>query len=102
MQSAKSKLKKCVEEYSSLYPEEFSQFLQYMVMRRDEVAEEEFASVKGSSMRGLFEMPEVLHNLIVSRLDNDELEWLKSGGANKKEGGRWFQRTFPAFSYTKK
>lgn len=97
MHSAKAKIKKSVEDYIKLQPEEYRVFRMSMEDRKSDLTDERFGVAKGSEMRVLFEMPETLHKMIVNQLDIEELEWFKAGGADRKEGGRWFAVNFPAF-----
>ncbi len=60
---------------------------------------DEFASVEGMfEGRGLYEISETLHGMLSSRLNEEDMTWLKAGGLNKKQGGRWFAKTFPQFA----
>jgi hypothetical protein len=99
MQSAKAKIKKIVETYIKLSPEEVAVFKQYMQQRRGGMVDDRFGLTEGSKdMRALIELPVALHEMITNGLAADELEWFKSGGASKNEGSRWFAKTFPLFT----
>jgi hypothetical protein len=89
-----------VEVYKQLFPEEYKQACEAVIMLR-QVQEDEFASVKGdhsgiSPDRILHEIPEKLYMSFVQTLSAEELTYWKS-----KEGGRWFCKEFPQFSLTK-
>jgi hypothetical protein len=66
---------------------------------RQTLSDEKFGQAKdsGNEMRALFEMPVSLHEIIVKNLSEDELDWFKAGGTDRKEGGRWFAQNFPTF-----
>lgn len=62
---------------------------------------DEFASAKKKGApytRALYEIPVDLQEMLIMGLESDEMEWLKSGGANHKEGGRWFAKKFKEFA----
>lgn len=82
-----------------LQPEEYAQFKDAMVGIRHTLADERFGQAvhSGNEMRALYEMPATLHEIITNSLSVEELTWFKEGGANKKEGARWFAQNFPAF-----
>lgn len=65
---------------------------------------DEFASARlqGSEMRALFEIPVELSEMLIMGLSEDEMEWFKAGGADRKEGARWFAQTFKAFTLPEK
>ena len=99
MDTAKIKIKECVELYIRLMPEEYKAFLEQMVQVRRQLLDDKFGQAlgQGTEMRALFEMPESLHHLLTTKLTLEELQWLKEGGTDKKAGARWFAKTFPAF-----
>lgn len=99
MQTAKDKITQAVDIYIAANPEEFAVFQEAMVKARESLADERFGEAKDTQnrMRALFEMPVALHELIHNTLSEEETAWFKEGGANKREGARWFARTFPAF-----
>lgn len=98
MQSAKTKLKKIVQTYIELNPEEMHVFKEYMEKRRDAMTDDKFGRTQEShNVRALVEIPVALHDMIIKGLDEDETEWFKSGGAAKNEGNRWFATQFPVF-----
>lgn len=99
MQSAKIKIKKVVEDYIRLWPEEFSIFKSMMTDKRGLLQDKDFATVEASSMRALFDMPATMHQMLVNSLTEEEMKWFKAGGTEGHDGGRWFARNFPAFTY---
>lgn len=89
-----------VEGYKKLFPQEYKQVCEAVIMQR-QIQADEFARVKGehagpSLQRLLHEIPEKLYMSFVKELDGQELNYWKS-----LEGGRWFAKTFPQFSLTK-
>lgn len=97
MLTAQTKITKCVEDYIALQPDEYERFKLQIASARGGLADETFGTAAHSSLRALFEMPEVLHEMIVNQLTVEELTWFKEGGSNRKEGADWFARTFPVF-----
>ena len=99
MQSAKTKITECVKEYIKLMPDEYAAFLTIVADKKSNLIDAKFGLAKDSAneMRALFEMPSTLHDMIIMKLDEEETEWFKAGGANKKAGARWFAENFPAF-----
>lgn len=104
MPTAKHKIKIVVQEYKKLFPIEYS-IVCDMVKQKRELTMNEFNHIEGTDteMRGLFEIDEVLNNLIVRALDSEELNWFKMGTqTSRNQGGRWFAKTFPQFALAKK
>lgn len=100
MQSAKAHIRAIVENYIRLYPEDFAIVKKGIEMQRG-LHLDEFASAKlagSSDMRGLFEIPVDLSEMLITGLSEEEMEWFKAGGASRKEGARWFAKTFKAFA----
>ena len=99
MNSAKSHIKEIVKLYVKLNPQEFEDFKKGIEMMR-QLKHDDYASASSMGSkhtRALFEMPVSLHEMLINNLSEDELEWFKAGGPNRKDGGLWFARTFPAF-----
>lgn len=92
MNSAKKRLTNIVEAYTKDFPEEFEMVRKAVEMKR-RMTRDEFATVEGSSMRGLYEISETLQQLIIMGLEEEELLWLKT-----IPGGRWFATKFPVFA----
>ena len=99
MKEAKAHIREIVRLYITLNPGEFSDFKKGIEMMRalkhDDYASA--ASMGSKDTRALFEMPVTLHEMLVNNLTEEELEWFKAGGPNRKDGGLWFARTFPVF-----
>lgn len=100
MQQAKDHITKIVEEYIKMFPEDFVTFKKGMEMQRTMLKDEKYGEADGteSGMRALFEMPVDLSEMLIMQLIEEEMEWFKAGGANRKEGGRWFATNFPVFA----
>lgn len=98
MQLAKKHIKQIVEKYIRLYPDEYEAFKQGMVAVRA-VPKDDFATLDGSKYsRALYEMPEVLHTMLIKDLPDEEMLWLKTGvPSNRNQGGHWFAKTFKEF-----
>ena len=97
MQVAKKHITEIVNNYIRLYPDDFQTVKEGIAMQRG-LHLDEFARSKGSDMRGLYEIPQELHEMLIMGLEPEEMNWLKAGGTDRKEGGRWFARTFKAFA----
>lgn len=99
MPIAKKHIEQIVRNYIRLYPKDYEIVKKGIEMQRG-LYLDDFASAKHSgsaTTRALYEIPERLHEMLVMGLEEEEMVWLKSGGASHKEGGRWFAKTFPAF-----
>lgn len=95
--SSKKAIRKVVDDYVKLFPEEFEAFRNGMVALRATV-HDKFAKLQGTEYtRALYEMPETLSTMLITNLEEEDMVWLKSGGKNGKEGGLWFARTFKDF-----
>jgi hypothetical protein len=93
----KERIKSLVNEYIKLFPEEYIAFCKGTEALR-QMAGNKFALLEGSKdTRILYEMPETLHTILTQQLTVEELHWLKAGGKNGHDGGRWFAKTFPTF-----
>lgn len=99
MLTAQKHIRQVVETYIKLYPEEFEIVKEGIKMQRG-LHLDEFASAKGtgSDMRALFEIPVTLSEMLITDLSEEEMEWFKAGGRDRKEGGRWFAKTFTDFA----
>lgn len=100
METAKTHIKEIVDIYIKLRPEDYALVIEGIRMQKglhlDEFAT---ASLAGSeTTRGLFEIPVELSEMLITGLSEEEMEWFKAGGANRKEGGRWFAQTFKEFA----
>lgn len=99
MQSAKDHVTQIVEEYIKLFPSDFELFKDGVKRVRQTLKDEKWGTAEGtgSDMRALFEMPVDLSEMLIMQLSEEEMEWFKAGGADRKEGARWFVKNFPAF-----
>lgn len=100
--SSKKAIKTVVEEYIKLFPEEFDTFKTGMTGLRH-MTRDDLASLYGSDYsRALYEMPETLSTMLITRLPEEAMVWLKAGGRDGKAGGLWFARTFKDFAIPNK
>lgn len=100
MQNAKTHITQIVKAYIELFPDDFQTVKDGIALTRNNYLDE-YASAKlnGSpDMRALFEIPVDLSEMLIMQLTEEEMEWFKAGGADRKEGGRWFAKNFPAFA----
>lgn len=104
MESAKTHIKKIVEDYIKLYPGDYKIVKEGIEMQRKMLLDSEYgqASNTGSEMRALFEIPADLSEMFIMRLTEEEMEWFKAGGPDRKQGGRWFAKTFKEFALPQK
>ncbi len=104
MQQAKDHIKQIVENYIRLYPEDYVTVKKGIEMQRQTLIDDEFgvAEGTGSDMRALFEIPVDLSEMFIMGLTEEEMEWFKAGGAERKDGARWFARTFKEFALPQK
>lgn len=98
MQQAKVHIKKIVEDYIKLFPEDYETVKKGVQMQREALIDEKYGTGVGSEMRALFEIPVDLSEMFIMNLTEEEMEWFKAGGVDRKEGGRWFARTFKEFA----
>lgn len=96
-QHAQKRIKNIVQLYKQMFPQEYKQACEAVIMLR-KMQEDEFATVKGehagvSAQRALMETPEKLYMSLANELDGEELLYFKS-----VEGARWFIKVFPEFS----
>lgn len=104
MQQAKDHITQIVEEYIRLFPEDYATVVDGIKMTRNTYADD-YASAKANGspdMRALFEIPVDLSEMLIMQLSEEEMEWFKAGGADRKAGGRWFAKSFPEFSLPNK
>lgn len=99
MQQAKDHIRQIVKTYIELYPSDYELFKDAVVHMRGLLQDEKFGTAKdmGSDMRALFEMPVDLSEMLIMQLTEEEMEWFKAGGADRKQGARWFAKAFPTF-----
>ncbi len=102
MKEAKTAIRKTVTDYKTLFPDEYVALKKAVEFKRN-LTRDEYASVDGwFEGRGLYEISETLFHMLVSALTEEEMLWLKRGGLNGKEGGRWFAREYPEFALPNK
>lgn len=98
MQETKQRIKKVVEDYIKMFPDEYAIAIRGTEALR-QMTTDEFASIDGIYYgRALYEIPETLHSMLANNLPEEDIRWLKEGGADRKQGGRWFAKTFPVFA----
>jgi len=100
MQQAKERIKQIVEAYINLFPEDYATVCDGIKLTRNTYADD-FASAKkhgAPDMRALFEIPVDLSEMFIMQLSEEEMEWFKAGGSDRKAGGRWFAKTFKEFA----
>lgn len=92
----KKAITQIVRDYIKLAPKEY-QAIKTLVAQKRADAKTKFGEMEGSDteMRSMVEIPETLHAMFKTKLDEDTLKWLRD-----KEGLRWFTRTFKEFSRT--
>ena len=99
MKEAKKHITDIVKLYVKLNPQEFEDFKKGVEMMR-QMKYDDYASAANmgsKDTRALFEMPVTLSEMLINNLTEDEIEWFKAGGFDRKQGALWFARTFPAF-----
>lgn len=96
-QQTKLVISALVQDYVTIFPEEFLAFKNGIRDKRDN-ALTKYAETPGSEtfIRELGEYPTTLYNLFLTRLSFEQMEWLKS-----KKGAIWFFKKYPAFSVAK-
>lgn len=97
-ETTKNKIRGVVQLYVSLYPKEYQEFLKAIRIKKAN-QKDEYARVKGSDAieRLLYEIPEVLFNLLLIKLEVGEQEELEA-----LEGATWFAKTFKQFRIPEK
>lgn len=100
MESAKKHIKEIVRNYIRLYPGDYEIVKEGVKMQKGLLLDTKFGVAKGqgSEMRALFEIPADLSEMFIMGLEPEEMEWFKAGGADRKEGGRWFAKEFKEFA----
>lgn len=95
----KDKIKSIVKMYIEVFSDEFELFKMSLRDKKNNLRDKQFATVKDmdSIQRALYEIPETLHNLLFNRLEEEELNELRT-----KEGGLWFAKTFKDFRISEK
>lgn len=91
----KKKIEDTVTLYTKLYPQEFKASIDQLNKKRWVLEDSSFATIgKGDGLvqRQLFEIPETLFDMIINKLDLDELKQFKG-----QKGSRWFAKRFKEF-----
>lgn len=104
MEIAKTRIREIVGNYKRLYPQDYTTVVEGIQMQRKLLLDDEFGRAKGSGsdMRALFEIPVDLSEMLIMGLEPEEMEWFKAGGTDRKQGARWFARTFKEFTLPSK
>lgn len=82
--------------YREQHSAEYKAAAEEIAIRRSMLAND-FATMAGGDMRGIHEMPDTLHELLIAGLSLESLQWFKT-----TEGARWFAKTFPEWSLPQK
>lgn len=95
MEDTKLKIERIVSDYERLFVEEFQNFKDQMITKKDRMTEKFGVIMKGDDFitRVLYEVPETLDFCIKQALAEDEMSWLQT-----KTAARWFARRFPEFA----
>lgn len=104
MQNAKAHITQIVNDYRRLFPEDYKTVCEGIALQRSLLLDDEFgvAQGTGSEMRALFEIPVDLSEMLIMQLSEEEMEWFKAGGGDRKQGARWFAKEFKEFTLPKK
>lgn len=92
MQFTKKHIREIVARYIRENPEEFK-IVKDGIQMKHQLTHDEYASLEGSEMRALFEIPETLSVMFTTELDEEETIWFKT-----KQGAFWFAKTFKVFA----
>jgi len=95
----KQKVKSIVKQYKTLFPNEYDYVVDLVMDKKQQNALSNNATGKIDGQvleRALCEYPETLSNMIISKLDSEELKWFHS-----REGANWFAQTFKEFNVVK-
>jgi len=97
MTSAKHKIQRIVTQYKIIFADEYRDFLTKETNNIDK-----FASVEGDGaiQRAMWDMPETLYNLIIGKLEPEELKWFNQKGSNG--GQRFIMKQFKEFKVPEK
>lgn len=89
-----------VKDYMKMFPEEYNSVLKAIKIQKNSL-KTELAEIKGSHgiTRALYTIPEKLHEMISTKLNNEEDELAKF---KELDSARWFATKFPMFNITKK
>lgn len=94
----KSKVETITVGYMELFKDEYKLVCAQLEGEREK-NKDKFASVAHDRtiQRKLYEIPETLHNMIISQVTKEELLLMKEG-ENGKDFARWFATRFPEFA----
>jgi hypothetical protein len=98
--ATKKHIEAIVKNYIRLFPEDYHIVIKGIQMQKG-LHLDEFASAKKKGApytRALFEIPVELHEMLITGLEEEEMEWFKAGGRSRKEGALWFTKKFPEFA----
>lgn len=107
MKTAKKKIKQCVTKYKRVFPEEYKGLVDLLSDKRGqmEIDDNDWAELKKADAveRHIFDIPHTLYTSFVSKLDEDEMDWLyaREDYLGDFTGLRWFITTYPEFRVTK-
>lgn len=85
MDSAKERLKECVNNYTKIFAEEFKAF-------KSQPQATSYSAEMDTVEYKVAEYPENLYMLIVKSLSDEEMKWFGT-----KKGIQWFVKSFPVF-----
>ncbi len=92
MHFTKKHIQEIVGQYIKENQEEF-EIVKKGIQLKHSLTKDDLASIENSEMRGLYEIPETLSNMLLLELEEEELLWLKT-----KQGGFWFAKEFKVFA----
>lgn len=100
MISVKSRMRvsTAVRDYIGMFPDEYRDVLRSIKIQRKNL-KTDLAELEGTHgiQRALYTIPEKVHDMIVMKLDSDELARFKD-----KDTARWFVSEFPQFAVTRR
>ena len=98
MTNAQQKINDIIHDYKIMFFAEYNAFKKQQKLVQSEIINE-FAGVQGDSAleRRLFDMPATLYEMLIQKLNKEELKYFKS-----KKGARWFAKSFPQFRTPRK
>jgi len=86
-----------VRDYAKMFPDEYKKVLDTIKWQKQNL-KTDLAEIEDTHglQRALYTVPENLHQMIVEKLPNEELNQFKD-----KDSARWFTKTFPQFAITR-
>ncbi len=85
MDSAKTRIRECVDNYAKIFSQEFEAF-------KSQPVKEAYSAQSDIIETKVAEYPENLYMLMVKSLSDEEMEWFRT-----KKGTMWFVNSFPVF-----